>query len=114
MDDLLGSFGGVEPTPAYEKRQSKLLQRSSAPVGGGSMLDDLMGGGPSAPAPGATVVKPSGGSLMDDLLGSFGGVEPTPAYEKRQSKLLQRSSAPVGGGSMLDDLMGGGPSAPAP
>ena len=67
MDDLFGSFGGVEPTPAYEKRQSKLLQRSSAPVGGGSMLDDLMGGGPSAPAPGATVVKPSGGSLMDAI-----------------------------------------------
>ena len=40
---------------------------------GGSMLDDLMGGGPSAPAPGATVVKPSGGNLMDDLLGGFSG-----------------------------------------
>jgi len=42
-------------------------------VSGGNILDDLMGGGPSAPAPGATVVKSSGGNLMDDLLGSFGG-----------------------------------------
>jgi AP-2 complex subunit alpha len=64
-----GDLFGLDDVPA----PAATVVRSSAPVGGGSMLDDLMGGGPSAPAPGATVVKPSGGSLMDDLLGSFGG-----------------------------------------
>jgi AP-2 complex subunit alpha len=63
--DMLGLDDG--PAPAAT------VSRPSAPHGGGSMLDDLMGGGPSAPLPGATVVKPSGGNLMDDLLGSFGG-----------------------------------------
>jgi AP-2 complex subunit alpha len=62
--DMLGLDDG--PAPAAT------VSRPSAPQGG-SMLDDLMGGGPSAPLAGATVVKPSGGNLMDDLLGSFGG-----------------------------------------
>jgi AP-2 complex subunit alpha len=63
--DMLGLDDGPAP--------GATVSRPSAPVSGGNILDDLMGGGPSAPAPGATVVKSSGGNLMDDLLGSFGG-----------------------------------------
>ena len=62
--DMLGLDDGPAPAATVTR---------PAASSGGSMLDDLMGGGPSAPAPGATVVKPSGGNLMDDLLGGFSG-----------------------------------------
>jgi len=63
--DMLGLDDGPIPVAT--------VSRPSAPVGGGNILDDLMGGGPAAPFQGATVVKPSGGNPLDDLLGSFGG-----------------------------------------
>jgi hypothetical protein len=54
--DMLGLDDGPAPAATVTR---------PAASSGGSMLDDLMGGGPSAPAPGATVVKPSGGKNVD-------------------------------------------------
>jgi len=101
----------MEQMPAYQERQSKLLQRLTAQDD--SAADKTVratkkhtevsdSGSPKVNSPSVRAPAASGG----DMLGLDDG--PAPAAT------VARPSAPVGGGGMLDDLMGGAPSASNP
>jgi AP-2 complex subunit alpha len=104
----------MEQMPAYQERQSKLLQRLTAQDDSAAdktvravkkHTESSDSGSPAASKVNSPTVRAPAAS-GGDMLGLDDGPAP--------SATVSRPSAPVGGGGMLDDLLGGGPPAPHP